>query len=148
MTTICELIYIFKTSLAMSISRFQWFLYAKNNNIKYSQSEVRELPKPVSSHAMLVSWCVTILFFPEVCVINMRIGTDYMLSRLAKIAGRRQISVTLSFRWKCLAMNIRCGLDNTCLAWICLIHHFIYSSLRVSRYFKLVKMSAISPVKA
>ena len=29
---------------------------------------------------------------------NMSIGTDYMLSRVAKIAGRRRISVALSFK--------------------------------------------------
>ena len=50
------------------------------------------------SHAMLVSWCVTILFFPEVCVMNISIGTDYMLSRVAKIAGWIRIWVALSFK--------------------------------------------------
>ena len=61
---------------------------------------------------MLFSWCVTILFFPEVCVINMRIGTDYMLVRVAKIAGRRRIWVALSFElsycrngWHCYQLN-------------------------------------------
>ena len=34
---------------------------------------------------------LTILFFPEECVIDMRIRTEYMQLKVAKIAGRRRI---------------------------------------------------------
>ena len=38
-----------------------------------------------------------ILSFPWVCDINMKIESEYILSRVAKIAGRREIWLALSF---------------------------------------------------
>ena len=49
----------------------------------------------VTQCSFLDVWLV--LFFPEMWVINMSIGTDYMLSRVAKIAGWIRIWVALSF---------------------------------------------------